>query len=232
MREKLPAWGVHFYTATGLIAAAGMAVLIIRGGDASFRYAMLLMIAATVIDSTDGKLARRVDVKRRTPEFDGRRLDDIVDFHAYTSLPLLLVWRAGLLDGAWNWVIVVPLLASAYGFSQTDAKTKDGFFLGFPSYWNAIAIYLYLLQPGSAATIAVLLFFAFLTFIPARYLYPSFGGPFSRATIVLGILWGAMLVFILTGLWASQVWVWVSLAYPAYYLGVSWWITMIRPAGE
>lgn len=231
MREKVLAWSVHLYTATGLIAAAVMTMLIIRGGDACFRYAMLLMIVATVIDSTDGRLARRFEVKRWTPGFDGRRLDDIVDFHTYTSLPLLLIWSAGLLAEGWGWVAVVPLLASAYGFSQTDAKTKDGFFLGFPSYWNAIAIYLYLLNPGPAATVVVLLVFAFLTFIPARYLYPSFGGPFSRLTTNLGVIWGALLVLILTGVCADPVWVWLSLAYPIYYLGVSWWITMIRPAG-
>jgi phosphatidylcholine synthase len=231
VREKVLAWSVHLYTATGLIAAAVMTMLIIRGGDASFRYAMLLMIVATVIDSTDGTLARRVEVKRWTPGFDGRRLDDIVDFHTYTSLPLLLVWSAGLLPDGWSWVVIVPLLASAYGFSQTDAKTKDGFFLGFPSYWNAIAIYLYLLNPGPAATVAALLIFAFLTFIPARYLYPSFGGPFSRLTTILGVIWGALLVLILTGVCADPAWLWLSLAYPIYYLGVSWWITMIRPAG-
>ena len=34
------AWLVHLYTALGLVCAAGMAVLIVRGGDASFRWAL------------------------------------------------------------------------------------------------------------------------------------------------------------------------------------------------
>ena len=43
----------------------------------------------------------------------------------------------------------MPLLASGYGFSQVNVKTADGFFLGFPSYWNIVAYYLYVLQPAA-----------------------------------------------------------------------------------
>src|SRR6266705_6255441 len=94
--KKAFAWLVHFYTAMGLVAAAGMAVLIVRGGDESFRLAFLMMMVATAIDSTDGWLARKARVKEVLPGFDGRALDDVIDFHTYTSLPLLLLWRAGI----------------------------------------------------------------------------------------------------------------------------------------
>jgi len=79
MKRRLLAWLVHLYTATGLVAAAAMAVLMIEGGERNFHGVLLLMIVATVIDSTDGALARRVDVRKWTPSFDGRRLDDITD---------------------------------------------------------------------------------------------------------------------------------------------------------
>jgi phosphatidylcholine synthase len=92
--------------------------LIVRGGDRSFRLAFLLMMVATAIDATDGWLARRAHVKEVLPGFDGRALDDLIDFHTYTSLPLLLLWRAGVLTDGWDWLFVCPLLASAYGFSQ------------------------------------------------------------------------------------------------------------------
>ena len=36
-----------------------------------------------VIDSTDGALARAVDVRGQIPWFDGRRLDDICDYFTY-----------------------------------------------------------------------------------------------------------------------------------------------------
>ena len=46
------------------------------------------------------------------------------------------------------------MLASAYGFAQADAKTDDHFFLGFPSYWNFVAIYAWLLGVPPTTTAA------------------------------------------------------------------------------
>ena len=122
---KVLAWGVHLYTALGLVAAAGIGVLAVKGGPEAFRGAFVLMMIATFIDATDGTLARRVRVKEVLPGFDGRRLDDLVDFLTYTCLPLFLIWRAELLPGGLAWWLLVPLLASAYGFCQVAAKTEE-----------------------------------------------------------------------------------------------------------
>ncbi len=116
-----------------------------RGGPDAFRWSFLLMAAATIVDSTDGWFARRVRIKEAVPGFDGRRLDDIVDFLNYTFLPLLLIWRAEILPAGQEAWLFLPLLASAYGFCQVQAKTDDGYFLGFPSLWNVVALYLYAL---------------------------------------------------------------------------------------
>src|SRR6185503_10070565 len=123
MTAKVFAWLVHLYTAMGLVCAAGIAVLIVQGGDDSFRRAFMLMLVATAIDATDGWLARKARVKEVLPGFSGRTLDDVIDFQTYTALPLLLLWRAEVLPGAVAWVLLAPLLASAYGFSQVNAKT-------------------------------------------------------------------------------------------------------------
>ena len=93
MGTRLLAWGVHAYTALGLVAAAAMAVLIVRGDAAAFRATFALMLVATLIDATDGVLARAVRVKQVLPGFDGRQLDYLTDFLTYVVLPLLLVWR-------------------------------------------------------------------------------------------------------------------------------------------
>src|SRR5262249_11540021 len=124
--RRMLAWGVHAYTALGLVAAGGMAGLIVRGDDAATRGGLRWVIAATVIDATDGTLARMVGVKEALPGFDGRRLDDITDFLNYAFLPLVLVWRAGLLPAGWEGWLVLPLLAGAYGFCQASIKTDDG----------------------------------------------------------------------------------------------------------
>jgi len=225
--EKFLAWSVHLYTALGLVAAAGIAVLLVRGGEESFRQAFGLMIAATVIDTTDGWLARRARVKEVTPNFDGRRLDDLIDFQTYTSLPLLLIWRAEILPGEQAWWLLLPLLASAYGFSQTNAKTPDGFFLGFPSYWNIVALYMYLLRPPVWITLSLLIGLSILTFIPARYLYTTRGGPFSRLTNLFGAVWAVMLALILARVFDEpRPLALISLAFPIYYLALSWALTL------
>src|SRR5271156_4439987 len=111
---RVAAGGVHLYTAIGLVIAARMAVLLVRGGAEAFREVFVLMLVASLVDATDGTLARKARVKSVLPEFDGRKLDDIIDFLTYTFLPLLLIWRAGLFpDGAEPWLLL-PLLASAY----------------------------------------------------------------------------------------------------------------------
>ena len=230
MREKLFAWLVHLYTAAGLLAAAGMAMFIVRGGDEAFRRAFLLMVVATAIDSTDGWLARKARVKEVLPYFDGRTLDDLTDFHTYTSLPLFLIWRAGILPGALVWFLLAPLIASAYGFSRTDAKTADGFFLGFPSYWNVVAFYLYVLAPAASVSLAIILTLALLTVVPARYLYMTRGGPFAKVMIVTGAAWAATTAIVMLRPPAERkTLALISLTYPILYLVLSWSVTIRRP---
>ena len=82
-------------------------MLLVRGGPEAFRWAFVLMLVASLVDATDGTLARKVRVKEVLPEFDGRKLDDIIDFLTYTFLPLLLIWRAGLFpEGAEAWLLL------------------------------------------------------------------------------------------------------------------------------
>jgi phosphatidylcholine synthase len=234
---KFLAWCVHFYTALGLVAAGFMALAIYDGTPASFRMAFLLMLTATIIDATDGTLARLIKVKEVLPKFDGRRLDDLIDFQTYTSLPLLLIWRAQLLPAGQDFWLLLPLLASAYGFCQVSAKTEDGYFLGFPSYWNIVAFYLYVLKPPPVATVVLLATFALLTFVPARYLYPTHRGRLNRWANVLAAPWCVLLAGIIAYLPVDagdelsahatlQLLTLISLSYPVLYLVTSWIITL------
>jgi phosphatidylcholine synthase len=217
------AWAVHAFTATGLVLAALAAVLIVDGSSAALHTALQLLLAATVIDAVDGTLARRARVAELLPQFDGRRLDDIIDFHTYTSLPLLLLWRAEALPAPLAPLLLIPLLASAYGFAQTRAKTVDGYFVGFPSYWNVVALYVFLLQPPAVVTLPLILLLAALTFVPSLYLYPSMSGRLNRWAAVLGVAWALLLGMILLGAFAEpRGWLLASLAYPAFYRVASW----------
>src|SRR5688572_6132855 len=150
--RTLAAWGVHLYTALG--APLGVWA-VFAAFEHDFKLAWLLIAVTIFIDSTDGVLARAVRVWDVLPWIDGRRLDDIVDYFGWVIVPAILLVLAGLLP---TWMIVAPLLASGYGFAQTQAKTEDDFFLGFPSYWGMIGFYLYVFQTPQWFNVALILF--------------------------------------------------------------------------
>jgi phosphatidylcholine synthase len=226
---RAAAWAVHALTASGLALAAFATVMIVRGDVAALRAALGALLLAMVIDSVDGTLARRWNVQAVLPAINGRTLDDIVDFHTYTSVPLLLIWRTGVLPAGLGWILLAPLMASAYGFARTDAKTDDGHFLGFPSYWNIVAFYIFYLRPAPWLSAGVLLLLAALTVPPTRYLYPSAGGRLNLVTAVAGAMWAALLLLIIAGAFADpQSWTLLSLAFPAWYMGASWAVSARR----
>src|SRR5689334_22054018 len=117
------AWLVHFYTASGAVLAFAGAWGVVHGRD---RLALAAMFAATIVDATDGMLARRARVKDVLPEIDGARIDDIVDYITFVFLPLLLLDASGGLPRFLVFpVAAVVLLSSMYGFVAPDAKTSD-----------------------------------------------------------------------------------------------------------
>ena len=118
---SLLAWLVHLYTALGAVVGLFTLTLVAQG---HYRSALSLMALALLLDSTDGFLARKVGVQELASRVDGARLDDIVDFLNYVVVPCFFLLRADLLPpGHGWWIVCLPLLASAYGFSQTNAKT-------------------------------------------------------------------------------------------------------------
>src|SRR5580704_3332592 len=118
--------------------------------------------------------------------------------HGFTALGLIAAAAiAVFVVEAESWWLLVPLVASAYGFSQVDAKTGDGYFLGFPSYWNVVAFYLYFLKLEPWMNLGILLALAILTFVPLKYFYPTQPGFWNRLTCVLAAVWGVLLVAIL-----------------------------------
>src|SRR5205085_1234122 len=124
-------------------------------------------LLAVAIDSTDGMLARRYRVKEMVPEFDGRRMDDIVDYISYVFLPVVFMLKAGMLLEPALVFGSLPLLASVFGFGRVDAKLdEEGFFLGFPSYWNVVVAYFYLIGTPPWLNTVVIVLLAALVFVP------------------------------------------------------------------
>jgi phosphatidylcholine synthase len=224
------AWAVHLLTASS--APAGLlAILATIRGDV--QAAFLWMAYTVAVDAVDGTLARAVRVKEVLPFVDGSRLDDVVDYFTYVVVPAFFMVRTGLLPTT----VAIPvaslvLVASGYGFSQTAAKTPDHFFTGFPSYWNVVAFYLFVLDWPPALNAAIVTVLAILVFVPLRYAYPSRMTELRTPTVVLGVLWGIALMWALVDLDAASsraVLRW-SLVYPAYYGAISLYLHARRAA--
>ena len=143
-------------------------------------------------------------------------------------VPVLLLGAAGLLPDGWGMGVgAAVLLASAYGFAQSDAKvvTSDHYFTGFPSYWNIVALYLYVWRLPAGVNAALILLLAALVFVPIRFVYPSRTVVLRAPTLVLGATWG---VLVLVMIWRLPVtdgpWAALSLVFPVYYTVLSLWL--------
>jgi phosphatidylcholine synthase len=218
---RLCAWGVHLYTALGAVAGL-LSIDYAARGD--FRASFIAMAAATAIDSSDGPLARLLDVRRRIPHFDGALLDNVVDYLTYVLAPVFLMLRAGILEPGFSGYLVggFVMVASGYGFCHVEAKTGDHYFRGFPSYWNLVAFYLFCLGLGSLMSTIIVAAFAVMVFVPIKYIYPNRTGPLRRLTLTLAIAWGLVTLAMLPALPKhNPVLLYSSLAFIAYYLAVS-----------
>jgi phosphatidylcholine synthase len=218
------AWGVHLYT--GLGAAAGL-LAIYFASESDFRASFLAMGAATFIDSSDGPLARWVNVKQRIPSFDGTLLDNIVDYLTYTVAPVFLMLEAGLIPTTHLGLLLAcfVMLASVYGFCQTNAKTPDHYFLGFPNYWNLVAFYLFCLDAPELFNWGVLILLGMMVFIPIRFIYPNRTVPLRAVTLTLGIIWAILTVVMLFELpRVDPILLGASLSFIAYYFLTSFYL--------
>ncbi len=217
--NKVRAWMVHLYTATGLLIAM-LALASIVAGDA--HRAFIYLGIALFIDATDGAMARRWQVKVWAPFFDGRKLDDITDYINYTFLPAFFAYQFGLVSGPVGVVVLgAVVLSGVYGFCQSAAKTSDGFFTGWPNFWNLLIFYLYIFNRSPEFNAVVLAVCAVLIFVPIKYV--SFSTrPLRRLTRVMSLLYGVVLYFMVVGLRDTHpALLLLSLVFPFYYLVLS-----------
>jgi phosphatidylcholine synthase len=218
-RRKLAAWLVHLYTASG--GVIGLFALY-EASRNNVRQSFLLLIVTGLIDGTDGILARKVNVKKVLPDFDGSMIDNIIDVLTYVWVPIFIIGTQNLLPHP-LW-LAVPVLAAMYAYGQVNMKSDDAFFLGFPSYWNGIALYLYWLKPQPLVAVALVVIPAVLSFIPTRYLYPSKNPLFSKTNWVLALIWAAMVIYLLFQEQPDQNLIFLSLLYPTFYMVSSFYV--------
>ncbi|QDV40932.1 Phosphatidylcholine synthase [Stieleria neptunia] len=225
-QETIAAYAVHCLTASGIVPAA-LAMMEIASPYCDPRIVFLWLLLATLIDAIDGPLARRFHVKRYASSLDGRTVDDLLDYLTFAFIPLLLIWRMDWMPAGLGWTVVFAMSASLFGFAHTDAKDEaNGFFRGFPSYWNAYALYAGIMSAMVSPwlTAVTLWGLSVLTVSPVWMIYPNLTPkPWKMSVMVGAVLWAiAMLVMLWQFPQPPAAWVAVSLVYPAYYVALSW----------
>jgi phosphatidylcholine synthase len=175
------------------------------------------------VDGLDGTLARMFKVKGALPGFDGALLDNIVDYLNYVIVPALLLYQAELLPPTWDLIgAALIALSSAYQFCQSDAKTEDNYFKGFPSYWNVVVFYLFFLGLAGWLNFGLIALLTALIFIPIKYIYPSRMSSHRRLTLGLTAIWAlTILIALMQYPDPSLALLWFSLLYLVYYVGMS-----------
>jgi phosphatidylcholine synthase len=225
---EVRAWAVHLYTSLGLVLGF---LALIAAAEGRAREVALLMTAAMVVDGTDGWMARRWQVARWLPGFDGRKLDDITDYLNYAFIPVYCLYRFELVPGSWLPVLGIVLLAAAYGFCQVNAKTDDKFYTGFPNYWNLVVFYMYLLRLPPAVNVIFLLFFAAMVFVPIKYISTQTFFMRSLYTVLVAV-WGLNILLIIFNFDnPNPLLIYISLIFPIYHMGLSVYLNF-RPQSK
>ncbi len=166
------AWAVHAFTAS---AACFGILTLIKIYQHEYVQALWFMGIAVFIDAVDGSLARLVRVKSVLPNIDGALLDNIVDYVNYVITPCFFLFaKPEMLPPNYLLPLIVAIvITSSYQFCQTDAKTADHFFKGFPCYWNIAVFYMFIFATSMYTNAWILTILCILIFVPVKYVYPS-----------------------------------------------------------
>ena len=178
---------VHLFTASGAVFAM-LAMLAASEGNWSLMF--LWLIVAFAVDGIDGPLARKYDVKRNAPRFDGVLLDLIIDYLTYVFIPAFALFKSGLLPGWTGWAaIIIITFASAVYFCDTNMKTKDNSFSGFPGCWNMLVIVLFALSPNFWISLSLVTALAVSMFLPLKFIHPIRTKRWRFISLPIALLW-------------------------------------------
>ncbi|QWW20658.1 phosphatidylcholine synthase [Schaalia sp. 19OD2882] len=188
IRRKGAAWGVHLFTMTGVIWA-GLATLALIDQDLQMMW--LWLGVALVVDGVDGTLARKADVARWAPSFDGAALDLIVDFLTWTFLPAVFMYLHIPMGSQCLAMLMFVLVctSSMFCYCNVGMKSEDYYFVGFPAAWNLVAVVLWVLGTGPVVNVVVTVVLAALTLSPLTFVHPFRVGTLRWANIVATFVW-------------------------------------------
>lgn len=225
------AWSVHIFTAS---AACFGVFSLIKMHQHEYIAALWLMLITVVIDAIDGSFARLVKIKELLPKIDGALLDNIVDYLNYVITPcFFLLVKPGMLPPSYaTLLITVIVITSSYQFCQSDAKTPDHFFKGFPCYWNITIFYMFIFNTSATTNAFILLILSVLIFVPVKYVYPSRLDYLTKSKILKALMHFCSIIYAISSICllisypnTNIVCLSLSLTYVGIYLFLSFYRT-------
>lgn len=187
MSLRTKALFVHLLTASGAVFAM---LAMLAAVDQKWNLMFLWLVVAFFVDGIDGPLARRYEVKRNAPVFDGVLLDLIIDYLTYVFVPAYALFKSGLLPGWTGWTaIIVITFASALYFADTRMKTKDYSFSGFPSCWNMVVLVIFALEPNFWVSLVLVSSLAIAMFLPLKFVHPVRTKRWRMVTLPMALAW-------------------------------------------
>lgn len=187
MTIRLKALSVHLLTATGAVLSM---LAMLAAVEEKWSLMFLWLVVALIVDGIDGPLARRYQVKKNWPTYDGVLMDLIVDYLTYVFIPAYALFKSGLLPGWTGWLAIIAITyASVIYFADTRMKTKDNSFSGFPACWNMVVLVLFALEPGYWVILGVVLALSVAMFVPLKFIHPTRTMRWRALSLPMALAW-------------------------------------------
>ena len=193
--KVLQSYLVHIFTVSGVFLSF---LALAEAIDGNLPLMFFYLAIALFVDGVDGSLARRVDVKKYTPNINGEILDNIIDFLNYVFVPSFVIYWLELVPKGLELLIAgLILTVSCYTFANNNIKTSDFYFSGFPALWNVVVLYFYILNTDPFTNLIVILILSILTFIPIKYLHPFRVKKLRKTSLSFLLIWMISTVILL-----------------------------------
>jgi len=187
MNARLKALSVHLLTASGSVLSM-LAMLEAVQGNWSMMF--LWLVFALLVDGIDGPLARRYDVLKNWPTYDGVLMDLIVDYLTYVFIPAFALFQSGLLPGWTGWIaIIIIVFGSVVYFADTRMKTRDKSFAGFPACWNMVVLVLFAVQPSQSVILGIVVALTVAMFTNLKFVHPVRTERWRSVTLPMAGAW-------------------------------------------
>ena len=197
MDIRLKALSVHLLTASGAVLSM---LAMLEAVEHKWSLMFLYLVLALVVDGIDGPLARRYDVEKNWPLYDGVLMDLIVDYLTYVFIPAFALFKSGLLPGLTGWVaIIVIVYGSVVYFADTRMKTKDKSFSGFPACWNMVVLVLFAIAPPYPVVLVIVIALTVAMFLNLKFIHPTRTKRWHWLSLSMAVVW------LVCAFWAAWV---------------------------